>query len=401
MKMTYCLMSCLSVLLWSAVVLGTDPAPKVFFPIMAWSGAPDDPAALAKMRDCGITVVGPTPLSKLNVCQAAGLKVLIQDDRASSYGNWQGIDEAAAKKNIAALVEETAKHPAAIGYYRMDEPHAALFPGLAKVAGDVQAAALNAIPFINILPNYATPEQFGAKTYDDYVERFVEVCKPSIISYDHYALLDDGNLRDGYYQNLESVRRVAIKHHIPFWNVVLAVGHMSYRVPTQADFAFQAYTTLANGGGGIVYFMYLNPTVGNYRGAPIDQFGHETETWGHMRYVNLQVLQLAPIITKLKSNDIYHIGEVPHDCHGASKDTLVKSIAGGNFLVGDFTHENGSRYVMIVNKDLKKSHYIDVAFNKPAKKTMLIQPWNGGEDDFAGEQAWLAPGQGALLRLEQ
>ena len=265
MKLTFAV-GVLGILLLAAAARAGDEMPKTFFPIMAWSGAPDDPAALAKMRDCGITVVGPTPMSKLDACQAAGLKVLIQDDRASGYGNWQGVDEAAAKKNVASLVEQTAKHPAAIGYYLMDEPHAALFPGLAKVAGDMQTLAPNMIPFINILPNYATPEQLGTKTYDEYIERFVDVCKPSIISYDHYALLDDGNLRDGYYQNLESVRRVAIKHHIPFWNVVLAVGHLSYRVPSQADFAFQAYTTLANGGGGIVYFMYLNPTVGNYRG---------------------------------------------------------------------------------------------------------------------------------------
>jgi hypothetical protein len=265
----------------------------------------------------------------------------------------------------------------------------------------VQALAPGRIPFINILPNYATAEQLGAANYDDYVEKFASVCKPSIISYDNYSLLDDGTLRDGYFQNLESVRRVALKHKIPFWNVVLAVGHMSYRVPNQADFAFQAYTTLASGGRGIVYFMYLNPTVGNYRGAPIDQFGHQTPTWLAMQHVNLQVLNLAPVMLKLTSDRVYHIGAVPHDCDGPAKDSLVKSIAGGDFLVGDFTHEDGRRYVMVVNKDVKRSHYVDIAFNRDVKRAMVILPWKMGmEDVFAGEQAWLAPGAGALLRLE-
>ena len=96
-------------------------------------------------------------------------------------------------------------------------------------------------------------------------------------------------------------------------------------------------------------------------------------------------------MTRLKSDDVYHVGEVPHDCHGPGKESLVKSVAGGNFLIGDFTHEDATRYVMIVNKDLKKSHYIDVTFNKPVKKMMVILPWNGHEDNFTGEQAWLAP----------
>ena len=37
---------------------------KDFFPIMAWSGVPNDPAAVKKMRDCGLTAVGPAGLSR-------------------------------------------------------------------------------------------------------------------------------------------------------------------------------------------------------------------------------------------------------------------------------------------------------------------------------------------------
>ena len=49
-------------------------------------------------------------------------------------------------------------------------------------------------------------------------------------------------------------------------------------------------------------------------------------------------------------------------------------------LVGEFTHDDGSRYVMIVNKNLTAS-----VTPKPE----------------LGEQIWLAPGQGLLLKTSK
>lgn len=375
------------------------PNEQPFFPIMAWTIAPTDAPALKQIRDCGITIAGLAPASALDAVHAAGLKVIVQDPRTGDY-DWQNVDEAAAKKNVTSLLNETAKHPAVFGYYLRDEPHSVMFPGLAKVIASVRSTQSEKIPFINLFPNYASPDQLGNKTYDEHLEQFITTCKPSIISYDNYSLMDDGSLRDGYYQNLESVRRATLKHNLPFWNCVLAVGHFSYRVPSLPDFAFQAYTTLAYGGRGIVYFTYMTPHVGNYRMSPIDQFGNVTPTYWAMQNVNLQVLKLAPTILKMKFDDVYHVGTVPHDCHGPGATNLIKSVAGSDFLVGDFTHEDGSRYVMVVNKDVNKSHPCQVTYTKPPKSVQLVSPYSGTLTDFAGEQGWLAPGSGALLRLQ-
>jgi hypothetical protein len=373
---------------------------KDFFPIMAWSGVPNDLATVKRMKDCGLTLVGPAAAESLDICQKAGIKMLLSAPQATDYGNWQGVDEATAKKNAADLVAKFGKHPALWGYYLTDEPHTALFPGIAKVENAFRAADPNHVPFVNLLPNYATPEQLGAASYDAYLDRFVEVCHPKILSYDFYGLMDDGSLRDGYFQNLESVRRVSVKQDIPFFNIVLALAHFSYRVPSDADFNFQAFTTLAAGGRGIVYFMYDTPSVGNYRKGPVDQFGHETPTWYSMQQANLKVLQLAPTILKLHSDDVYHIGKVPHDCHGPSEKSLIKTIPGGDYYVGEFTHSDGTRYVMIVNKDVTKSRYLAIQWNKQPKNVMLISNYDGKPTPFVGEQTWLAPGDGILLRVE-
>lgn len=179
----------------------------------------------------------------------------------------------------------------------------------------------------------------------------------------------------------------------------LTVAHFNYREATGADLRFQVYSTLAYGGRGIAYFTYVAPSVGNYRMAPVDQFGHLTPTWSHLQNVNRQVGQLAPHLLDLTSDDVYHFGEVPSGAHPPGPGSLVSGVGGAPFVVGDLTHRDGSRYVLIVNKDFAKSHHCAPEFRSPPSEVQLVSSHSGQLVRFAGEHQWLAPGQGSLLRL--
>jgi hypothetical protein len=385
-------------ILCSAAASTSASSTNAIFPLMAWNWAPSDPAALKKMRDCGLTLAGFVPVKDLDLCKAAGLKAIVSDPRAHNY-NWTDVNEQVARTNIEALVAEVGKHPATYGYYLRDEPGAAFFPGLGKVARLIHELDPGKWAYINLFPNYANAQQLGVGTYAEYLERFVTECKPTTLSYDHYALMDDGSLRGGYWENLEAMREAALRHKLPFWNIVLTVAHFNYREITAADVRFQVFTTLAYGGRGIAYFTYFAPTVGNYRMAPVDQFGNATATWDFLRNVNLQVAQLAPTFLQLKSDAVYHFGPQTAGVRGPGATSLVKNM-GPEFMVGDFTHTDGSQYALIVNKDFSKSHPCFPQFRAVPKRVQMVSPYTGGLTDFSGEQQWLAPGQGVLLKLQ-
>jgi hypothetical protein len=371
-----------------------------FFPIMAWNNVPGDAAVLKKMHDCGFTVAGFVAPKDLDAVHAAGMKAIVSDPRTSSY-EWGKVDAAAARKNVNSLMDEVGKHPAVFGYYLRDEPSAAWFSGLETVASIVRERAPGKWAYINLFPNYATADQLGAADYGQYLEKFVATCHPTVMSYDHYALMDDGSLREGYWRNLEQMRSAAKKANVPFWNIVLAVAHFDYREPTHADIRFQAYSTLAYGGRGISYFTYFAPQVGNYRMAAIDQFGNPTRTWDFLQNVNLAIQKLAPALLKMTSDGVYHFGTVPGGCHGPDEQSLLTGVSGANFAVGDFTHGDGSRWVMIVNKDVVKSHPCAPQYRTAPKRVRMLSPYTGQLVAYEGEQVWLAPGQGALLKLEK
>jgi hypothetical protein len=374
-----------------------NAADNDFFPLMAWNHAPSDPAVLKRMHECGLNMAMATP-AQLDLMQQNGMKAIVVDVRTSGW-SWDGqVDAADARAKVESLIKEVNTHPAVFGYYLRDEPPAAFFPNLEKVASVVRELAPGKWPYINLFPNYAEDWQLNTKGYEEYVETFVKTCKPPILSYDHYALMDNGTLRDGYFQNLEQMRAAAVKHKLPFWNIVLSNCHFNYREPTHADMRFQAYTTLAYGGRGIAYFTYFAPQVGNYRMAPIDQFGNETPMWAFLQNVNNQILKLAPTITKLTSDEVYHFGTLPPGTKGPSDKSLVKEID-AHMMVGDFTHADGSRWVLIVNKDPVKSFPCSPIYRTPPKAVQLLSAYHGQLTPFEGEQVWLAAGQGALLKL--
>jgi hypothetical protein len=397
----FALLIALSVVAWSP---GTPVAgaAEPFFPIMAWNHVPNDPAQLKRMRECGLTVAGFAAPGQLDAVHAAGMKAIVSDARVGSY-DWTKVDEKKARENVASLVKEVNDHPAVIGYYLRDEPPASMFGGLATVASAVRELAPGKWPYINLFPLAAEPWQLETKDYDEYVDKFIAACKPTTLSYDHYAIFDDGSLGPKYFRNLEVMRAAAIKHGLPFWNIVLANSHFRFRAPGAAEFHFHAYTTLAYGGRGLAYFTYFAPKVGNYRMAPVDQFDHETPTWGHMQTINLEIAKLAPTILKLRSDDVYHFGTLPEGTHAPTEKNLLTGIANdeNQFMAADFTHEaDGSRWAMIVNRDMKGSYVVWPKFRTPPKRVQKLSPYTGDLVAYDGEQVWLHPGGGVLLKLE-
>ena len=101
---------------------------------------------------------------------------------------------------------------------------------------------------------------------------------------------------------------------------------------------------------------------------PIDQFGNQTPTWYFMQHVNLQIQKLAPTLLQLTSDAVYHFGKAPAGASGPPTNSLVTGAGGDSFLVGDFTHRDGSRYVMIVNKDLAKSRVCSPQFRQAPRR---------------------------------
>lgn len=368
------------------------------FAILPWGGAPGGDEAMQGIKDCGFNLAGFVAAKDVPVAAKAGLKVILSDGRIHVGDDAAGMNDEEIKKRVRESVTPFKDDPNVYGYYLRDEPSATLYPTLGKFVAAVKEFAPNQRAYVNLFPIVVDVPRQGVATYEEYVEKVVTVVNAPFISYDHYALFADGSVRDTFWQNLDVVRKVAVKHNVPFWNIVLGNAHFHYAEPSQAGLLLQAYSTLAYGARGISYFTYFAPHTGNYRLAPVDQFGHKTPTWDYMRYTNLQIHALGPAYLKLKSTGVFHHPNVPAGLPGLKESRLVADISGGNFCVGEFDGPDGHAWLLIVNKDLKSSCVPDIKLKTPATINK-VSPYTGHIGRLGGEDVWLAPGAGKLLEL--
>ncbi len=389
----------------AAAVVGRGVAhakENVFFPLMAWDYAGDE-QTIKDMADCGINMIAFVPEKMLDACARHGMRAILYDARIGPKTFDSDYDGDAAARALPDLIKRVNEHPAVFGYHLRDEPDPSMFAELAEAAEVIRKLAPGKWPYINLLPGY------GDDYIRDTLEPFIEVCKPPILSYAYYALGEDGGFNPWFWWSLADVSRTAQRYSLPFYKIVLTVAHWGYREPTAADLRLQVFGALAYGARGVCYYKFCSrelpimnaPDLGNWRMGPLDPFGERTRTWYDLRLVNRQVRNLAPYLLELRRQDVYHVGEVPDRNHGPNERTLIKTFKQGQqWLVGDFAHEDGSRWALVVNKDLRRSAFCQPEFNVLVKSIQYVSPVSGELRSYPFPWFALAPGQGVLLRLE-
>ncbi len=386
-----------------------------YFPITAWGTwewLDQEPGQeiFDDMAEAGITIAGFASSTKcLDKIQKAGMYALCSHQIPGDVFWGETLDEEGIRKGVRDTVEYYGRHPAICGYLLQDEPATNRFPTLAIAADEIRKAHPGMRPYINLLPNYASPEQLGAPAWKDYARQYMDAVKPPILGYDFYALFEDPDapLRPGYWKQLAECREVAQEKSVPMETCLLSVGHLAYRIPSEDDLFFEVYSALLYGAKGILYFTYFEPTPANYRHSPVDAYGNRTETWHALRAVNNTVKCLAPVLNRLDSTAVYHFQPAaPVEREDApGPDSLIAGVSqpGQSLAIGEFRdRENGDTYVMVLNKDLKRSTHInDLQWRNGTPENIRVcsQKRKGELSGFSGENYWLAPGHAMLLKI--
>jgi hypothetical protein len=335
--------------------------------------------------------------------------------------NWKALTDEDIDRGVRSMVEGAAGNKAVLGYTIMDEPGVAAFPKLARAVAAVNKYAPGKLAHINLLPGYATlgapdTSQIGTATYAEYLERFVAEVRPQFLCYDNYMVAFSDDLQDAakgalYFTDLLEVRRVAHKHGLPFWNVACCNQiRPATTVPSPANLALQAYTTLAAGARGLTWFRY--PPGGIYAYGPVDSSGRKTETWRYLQLVNRQVRTLGPALNRLRSTGVYFTAPAPDKSLPLLPGRIVTGVRATSsprglgattlpVMVGEFAGEDGVDYVMLVNLSLERSANVRFDTAKKYKSRSVISAEDARPTPLDGERGhWLTAGQGMLVRLE-
>ena len=389
------------------------------FPISYWSGPSAKRERYAEIAEAGFNVAQvratgeADALQVLDWCQELGIKAVVADRRIRS-GMTEDADWEAA---VDAVVAAYGGHVALWGYYVTDEPHLREFDGLAQIVRAFGERDPERVAYINLYPNYASPDQLGTVSYAAHVRAYMDTVRPVLLSYDNYSLLETGD-RPHYFTNLEIIRREALRAGTPFMNIILATPHFNYRDPSAPDMRWQVYTSLAYGAKALAYFTYKTPDLENYRNGPLSIYEKRTAKWDIVRDLNLELQALAPHLLGLRSTGVWHWPDLPVVAQAETRCLcgagVVARIEGGSYLVGEFEDADGYPWVMVVNRDRERSSFAKVTLRtthrtveevarstgdlRPVARDLGV-PATGAYADGMITAFWLAPGDGRLMKL--
>ncbi len=321
-------------------------------------------AAARQMAEGGWNVVW-CGEKDLDLVGRHGLRAQLQDPLLAPAS----LEDPAKLQKLEGLIARVQNHPALYSYFITDEPNAAAFASLGRLAAFLREHDPAHLAYINLFPTYATNEQLGNQgdvvtAYAAHLQQYLQTVKPSLISYDHYQFSTSGDSGQ-YFLNLALIRQAARTAGVPFLNIVQACTWTpSMRVPEPDEMRYLLYTTLAYGAQGISYYVYC---CAGHTGGIAAADGTPTPLYSALKDLNREFVAIARELQPMSSLAVYHLGMLPQGTQPLPPDAPfgpefpiplvdykppapVKGL-----LLGFFGPANSSRptHALVVNLDYK------------------------------------------------
>ena len=378
------------------------------FPLIAWGVPPgefNNEENWKIVKDGGFTVglsAATTVVENrktLDICRKVGIPIFVSDGRINpgmtAKPGWQKI--------MAETIADCRPHPALYGLYGWDEPASDFFAQLGAISGEFRKQAPEYLLHLNIFPNYAEPVQLGTPTYREHVEKYVSIVKPQILCFDNYSVMANGTIRPNYFENLAMIRECAVKNGLTAWIFILSTKCLDLANPSEGQMRWQAYTSLAYGMKGILYFVYW-PYAPLGKSAIVDMKGKPTRLYPIIKRLNGDIRGIGPTLLSLTSTGTYHTGQIPHGATRLPLDAPLQLPDDKSLVAGFFEGPGKTQYVLIANADPNRAVDFSVAVHPEVKRFLTFNPKDGTASPVAlqgGKAAChLEAGDGRLFRLE-
>ena len=249
--------------------------------------------------------------------------------------------------------------------------------------------------YINLFPNYATPEMLDTQTYEEYVSLYTSELLANMkeeyryMICDIYPLLKQGQVYSKWLENLEVLKRYADTVDAELYIYIQSIDFSNRRRPTSAaDFRFQSYVSMAYGATGIYHFTYMTPfwdSAYGYSQGLVNKDGSTTSSYEMAKEVNHELLALDDVYLDFKWKGVVHtlgslnyVGENANflSCNDSIKKygALSKVESEQDTIVGCFENEDGYQGFMAVNftdPTLKKTDTVTLTFGGGVNKAIV------------------------------
>lgn len=343
----------------------------------------------------------------------AGLQVLVAGDhRQVALAQFLTVTDDRSVPSSITRADATSWLRTVLGYYTghrsfaglnvYDEPPAERLPNVGAITDILREIAPDLLPYSNLVPG-------NGPDYAAFVRSYVDIVRPSLISFDRYPILTSG-VDLNYFENWVIFRAAALAAGVPAWTYVQSIGYAGHRTPTAAEVRWQVNVSLAYGAKGIQYFTWWTPDPARgegFRSAVLTVDGRRTALYDAVRSLNRGWLQPAGRQLKpLVSESVVHANDtpLPPGVTAFTPTDRLRSVTGDALVLGTFraATDDGTRWLLVVNRSERATARAHLGLAPGVRDVALFRPATGGYADRGHPstvEIRLAAGEAVLYRL--
>ena len=338
-------------------------------------------------------------INMLKQTSKRGLSFIFRDRRLIDDKNRCVLNDYDTAIEYFRTYKEFEKFSSFAGVHYVDEPGYKDFENFAIVKkAFYDTYPENKLFYINILQTYAPswalsngpvymPDEPGwlpcDPDYIKYYEKYMDIVKPDLFSYDYYPLRDEfPKVEDDYFLQLHLAKKYAEQANIPVMAYIQAGSWGDRtRLPKECEFRWQINCAIAYNTKHIAYYTYWVP-YDSCRGMFIDDHGNRTRQYYWAQQINKELLFQDEYFLNAGFVGYIQTGDMPSEEVPVEEDRLtsfgsLKEITGcPNLFIGCFDYVKGGKaYNMyyVVNNDLVNEVHETVKFTKNMDYTYVYR----------------------------
>lgn len=361
---------------------------KNAYPIIAWYSIESGyvtPKEFRDLKKTGFNVALTAPLSRSETEEALRI--------AGKFGIKLIIDCHETRILDKAFIGSVKDSKSLVQYYLSDEPSKVQFSNLREKHREYNKIDSIHHAYINLLPIYASKEQLGVDSYEDYIKKYIETVNPQYVSFDNYPFVRD-EFRLDYFENLGVVSRICKEKRLPFWGFIRTLEDSNYWLMDEGRLRFQAYTNIAYGAQGLQYFTYSIPK--GCKSAIVDLCHERTNLFYVVANINREIQKQSKFFLGANFAEVIHTDTMNNGSNILSRTINSIKTEGCNAVLS-FFEKGGKNYLLVVNKDYENEHSFDIVFND---KASLISKKGIRKPRKQQHHIVIAAGDGALFQIQ-
>jgi hypothetical protein len=304
----------------------------------------------------------------VSLCEQLGIDLLFQD--FSRFGGMQGFLDDKCKNDLETVIRELSKWRRVVGFYVWDEP---LLDDQLKASRNlvdiVEKEAPDRLPFTVAIPSYNTDYTWSNGLFPAYLERYVNIINPPILSLDYYPFgvpgdQDEVNQCDNsrMWCDLGLMKKLGEKYDMPIWFYYQGLNHHNVDF-----FIFPMIRMMMYGGA-----LYGSKALQHFTvvGSVIDEYGNKEKFFEDQKEIHADFKNLGDTLMALNCKRVIHDETVKPNCdmfdelHSKEADSAYLSDKlPARVSVSEFEDNYGNGYMMVLNRDYMTEQSVSLALN--------------------------------------